>query len=94
MQDGQEYVYQSSATTSAGTMDASPHMSGSNYKMKVRVQVSGKTLNVQVPGSHHTKMHSRRGSKLASQPAVPGLIPSIPEIFSDEKLIEVVEVAQ
>ena len=48
IQDGQEYVYHSSATTSAGTMDVSPHMSGSNYKMKVRVQVSGKTLNVQV----------------------------------------------
>jgi hypothetical protein len=48
IKDGQEYVYQSSATTSAGTMDHSPHMSGSNYKMKVRVQVSGKTLNVQI----------------------------------------------
>jgi hypothetical protein len=29
-------------------MDHAPHMAGSNYKMKVRVQVSGKTLNVQV----------------------------------------------
>jgi hypothetical protein len=41
-------VYESSALTSAGTMDHSPHLSGSHYKMKVRVQVSGQTLNVQV----------------------------------------------
>ena len=33
--------------------------------------------------------HSHWGSKLASQPAASGLIPSIPEIFSDEKLNEV-----
>ena len=48
VQDGQEYVYHSSATSTAGTLDHSPHMSGSNYKMKVRVQVSGKNLNVEV----------------------------------------------
>jgi hypothetical protein len=30
VQNGQEYVYESSATASAGTMDHSPHLSGKN----------------------------------------------------------------
>merc|ERR1711963_756742 len=48
VQDGQEYEYATTITSAAGTMDVATHSSGEQYKMKVRVQVSGTKLNVKI----------------------------------------------
>lgn len=52
VQDGQEYEYQSSVISAAGTMDVATHSSGEMYRMKVRIQVRGMTLNVAVSYNH------------------------------------------
>ena len=48
LEDGKEYIYQTEAAASAGTMDYASASSGFSYKMKTRVQVSGRTLNIKV----------------------------------------------
>ena len=48
MQDGKEYVYQTQSAASSGTMDVAATFSGFSYSMKTRVQVSGRTMNIQV----------------------------------------------
>ena len=48
IQDGQEYEYRSIVTSNAGTMDVATHTSGESYKMKVRLQASGRDLNVEI----------------------------------------------
>merc|ERR1712045_262736 len=48
IQDGQEYEYRSIVTATAGTMDVATHSSGESYKMKVRLQASGRNLNVEI----------------------------------------------
>ena len=48
VQDGQEYEYQSTITSATGTMDVATHTAGEQYRMKVRVQVQGSSLNVKV----------------------------------------------
>ena len=48
IQDGQEFEYQSTITSAAGTMDVATHSAGEQYKMKVRIQSAGNKLNVKV----------------------------------------------
>ncbi|TRY76606.1 hypothetical protein TCAL_03493 [Tigriopus californicus] len=47
LEDGKEYVYTTEARVSSGTMDYAPGSSGFAYRMTTRVQVSGKSLNIQ-----------------------------------------------
>lgn len=55
IQDGQEYEYQTSITSSAGTMDHATHTSGENFRMTVRMQVHGNTLNVELSSISNTQ---------------------------------------
>jgi hypothetical protein len=48
LEDGTEYVFDTISSASSGTMDYATHTSGFAYKMKTRVQVSGRTLNLKV----------------------------------------------
>merc|ERR1712223_49133 len=48
IQDGQEFEYQSTITSAAGTMDVATHSAGEQYKMKVRIQSAGNKLNVKI----------------------------------------------
>jgi len=48
VQDGQEYEYQTTISSAAGTMDVATHSSGEKYKMKVRMQVAGANLNIKI----------------------------------------------
>nr|ALO75638.1 melanin-engaging protein [Tigriopus kingsejongensis] len=55
LEDGKEYLYDTEAAAGAGTMDHASGTSGFSYKMKTRVQVSGKTLNVQFQDMQFTQ---------------------------------------
>ena len=50
LRDGREYTYNSEIRVATGTMDYAPHLAGSVYRMKTRIQVanSEQTLNVEV----------------------------------------------
>ena len=50
LRDGKEYTYSSELRVGTGTMDYAPHLAGSVYRMKTRVQVSNSanTLNIEV----------------------------------------------
>ena len=50
LKDGKEYTYNSEIRVGTGTMDYAPHLAGTVYRMKTRVQTSNnaKTLNLEV----------------------------------------------
>lgn len=50
LKDGKEYTYNSEIRVGTGTMDYAPHLAGTVYRMKTRLQTSNnaKTLNLEV----------------------------------------------
>lgn len=52
---GKEYIYETTMTGSAGTMDYATAFAGFQYKMTTRIQVSGRNLNVKLENMKFTQ---------------------------------------